>query len=87
LRFVVASYSILDYTVLSLYSVKLICRDHLKNYFVVRESDPPFLVVPTFHCEKEAYDRYSKALQTRGYNTHDVNNVRRNVKWENKRDI
>jgi len=32
--------------------------------------------------EKEydkASDRYSKALQTRGYSTHDVNNVRKNV--------
>ncbi len=33
------------------------------------------------------WDRYSKVLQTRGYVTNDVNNVRRNVKWENKRDI
>jgi len=35
--------------------------------------------------EKEynkASDRYSKALQTRGYITHDVNNVRENVKWK-----
>ena len=27
-------------------------------------------------------DRY-----TRGYSTHDVNNVRKNVKWESKKDI
>ncbi len=26
-------------------------------------------------------------LQTRGYNTYEVNNIRRNVKWENKKDI
>ena len=40
--------------------------------------------------EKEydkACDRYSKALQTRGYSANDVDKVRRNVKWESKRDI
>ena len=40
--------------------------------------------------EKEydkACDRYDKALQTRGYRAHDVHNVRKNVKWENKTDI
>ena len=40
--------------------------------------------------EKEfdkACDRYDKALQTRGYSVHDVNNVRKNVKWNNKKDI
>jgi len=40
--------------------------------------------------EKEydkACDRYDKALQTRGYSAHDVHNVRKNVKWENKKDI
>jgi hypothetical protein len=40
--------------------------------------------------EKEydkACERYSKALQTRGYSANDVDKVRRNVKWENKRDI
>jgi hypothetical protein len=26
-------------------------------------------------------------LQTRGYRAHEVNNVRRHVKWENKKDI
>ena len=36
---------------------------------------------------EKACDRYSKALQTRGYITNDVDKVRRNVKWENKRDI
>ncbi len=35
----------------------------------------------------KAYDSYDKALQTRGYSTHDVHNVRKNVKWENKKDI
>jgi hypothetical protein len=40
--------------------------------------------------EKEydkASDRYSKALQTRGYSAHEVDNVREHVKWENKKDI
>ena len=40
--------------------------------------------------EKEydkACDRYSKALQKRGYSAYDVNNVKMHVKWENKRDI
>jgi len=40
--------------------------------------------------EKEydkACERYSKALQTRGYSANDVDKVRRNVKWESKRDI
>ncbi len=40
--------------------------------------------------EKEydkACDRYDKALQTRGYSAHDVHNVRKNVKWENKKHI
>jgi hypothetical protein len=37
-------------------------------------------------CEKVC-DRYSKDLQTRGYIANDVDKVRRNVKWENKRDI
>jgi len=40
--------------------------------------------------EKEydkASDRYSKALQTRGYSAHAVNDVRKLVKWENKKDI
>jgi hypothetical protein len=40
--------------------------------------------------EKEydkASDGYSKALQTRGYSAHEVNNVREHVKWENKKDI
>ena len=40
--------------------------------------------------EKEyvkACDRYDKALKTRGYSAHDVHNVRKNVKWENKKDI
>ena len=32
-------------------------------------------------------DRYSKALQKRGYSAYDVNNVKMHVKWENKRDI
>ena len=40
--------------------------------------------------EKEydkAYDRYDKALQMRGYTSHDLYNLRKNVKWENKQDI
>ena len=40
--------------------------------------------------EKEydkACDRYSKALQKRGYSAYDVNNVKMHVKWEHKRDI
>ena len=40
--------------------------------------------------EKEydkACDRYGKALQTRGYSAHDVYNVRKCVRWENKKDI
>jgi hypothetical protein len=40
--------------------------------------------------EKEydkTFNRYDKALQTRGYSAHDVHNVRKNVKWENKKDI
>jgi len=37
--------------------------------------------------QQKACDRYSKTLQTRGYITNDVDKVRRNVKWENKRDI
>jgi hypothetical protein len=30
---------------------------------------------------------HSNHLQTRGYSANDVDKVRRNVKWENKRDI
>lgn len=40
--------------------------------------------------EKEydkACERYGKALQTRGYSAHDVYNVRKCVRWENKKDI
>jgi hypothetical protein len=35
----------------------------------------------------ESSDRYIKALQTRGYDAHEVNDVRKNVKWESKKDI
>ena len=34
-----------------------------------------------------ACNRYDKALQTRGYSVYDVNKVRKNVEWENKKDI
>jgi hypothetical protein len=36
---------------------------------------------------EKSCDRYSKDLPTRGYDTNDVDKVRRNIKWENKRDI
>ena len=35
----------------------------------------------------KACNRYDKALQTRRYSVYEVNNIRRNVKWENKKDI
>ena len=50
-----------------------------------------FLRFVTLCSTEEEYDkaseRYSKALQTRGYSAHAVNDVRKLVKWENKKDI
>jgi hypothetical protein len=46
--------------------------------------------ITLFSTEKEyneACERYDKSLQTRGYSVYDVHNVRKNVKWENKKDI
>ena len=31
--------------------------------------------------------RFDKALQKRGYRAHEVSNIRRTVKWENKKEI
>jgi hypothetical protein len=35
----------------------------------------------------KACDRHDKVFQTRGYITHEVSNIRRNMKRESRRDI
>ena len=50
-----------------------------------------FLRFVTLCSTEEAFDkachRFSKALQTRGYSTHEVKNVQDMIKWENTGEI